>query len=326
MLRTALRDAGVGPRSIDYIEAHGTGTAAGDPVEIETIGRVMSTEPRERPCAIGSVKTNIGHTESAAGVAGVIKVALSLEQRTVPASLHLNTLNPAIPWAQLPVSVQTAAEPWPHNGHRPLAGVSGFGITGTNAHVILEGVDPQPSAGAGQESSELFTLSAHGHESLRNLATGWRDRLRTSETWPSSLSDLAYTAARRRTHHDHRLAIAAANRVELEENLSAWLTGEEAPAVHTGNVSRPVRRRAAFVFPGQGGQWAGMGCGLLKDEPVFRAVVEACDQAIRKHTGWSVVDRLVSPGSLEDIDVVQPVLFALDDGTRRIVALLGNRT
>jgi acyl transferase domain-containing protein/acyl carrier protein len=314
MLRTALRNADLDPGTIDYVEAHGTGTLVGDPVEIETIGRVVNTPGRQRPCAIGSVKTNIGHTESAAGAAGVIKVALSLERGTLPASLHYREPNPAIAWNQLPVKVQSATTAWPHSRPQRLAGVSGFGITGTNAHVVLENLtekrDAVRSAPDSENREHLFVLSAHSARSLKAVAQSWRDRLQSDSAWPASLTDLAYTAGVRRTHQEYRLAIVAASRAELDEKLAAWLQGEEAEGVRDGQRRSGMSGKAVFVFPGQGGQWHGMARGLMR-EPVFRSTLEECDAAIRKHTGWSVVERLMAAEMPENIAAVQPCLFAV---------------
>ena len=304
LLRGALRNARLDPGDIDYIEAHGTGTLVGDPVEIETIGRVVDTPARQRPCSLGSVKTNIGHTESAAGAAGVIKVALALERGVIPASLHVREPNPAIAWDELPVRLQRTTAAWPHAEPVRLAGVSGFGITGTNAHVILENVRATPPKTAAAADEYLFVLSAHSGQALKEVAAGWKERLTADAAWPSSLADLAYTAAVRRTHQDHRLAITAANRQELDERLSGWIEGEAARGVQVGSG------KAVFVFPGQGGQWHGMARGLMK-HAAFRDALEECDAAIRKHRDWSVIDRLSSPEPIEEIDAVQPCLFSV---------------
>lgn len=315
MLRAAFRSADVDAGTIDYIEAHGTGTLVGDPVEIETIGRVVATPGRLRDCRIGSVKTNIGHTESAAGVAGVIKAALSLKYGVLPASLHFRDPNPAIAWDQLPVRVEPATMPWPHDGPLRLAGVSGFGITGTNAHVVLQNFEADGELVCPESVPEvhdrLFVLSAQSRVALSARAQSWLDELRANPDWPASLGDLAYTSTVRRTHLEYRLAIVAATRNELEEKLSGWCDGDEIEGVHEGRERASVGK-VAFIYPGQGGQWRGMARDLMH-EPAFRSSMEACDAAIRKHTGWSVVDELHSDESAlrEDVAVVQPCLFAV---------------
>ena len=310
LLRGALRNARLDPGEIDYIEAHGTGTLVGDPVEIETIGRVVNTPARRRPCSLGSVKTNIGHTESAAGAAGVIKVALSLERGVIPASLHVREPNPAIAWDELPVTLQRTTAAWPHAEPVRLAGVSGFGITGTNAHVVLENLRATPPKTAAAADEYLFVLSAHSGQALKEVAAAWKERLTADASWPSSLADLSYTAAVRRTHQDHRLAVTAANRKELEERLSGRLEGEAAQGVQVGRKPDAARGKAVFVFPGQGGQWHGMARGLIKNA-AFRGALEECDAAIRKHRDWSVIDRLTGAEPIEEIDAVQPCLFSV---------------
>ncbi len=313
VLRQALRDARATAEEVDYVEAHGTGTPMGDRVEIESIGRVMAGRNRKRSCILGSAKTNIGHTEAASGIAGLIKTALSLERRTIPASLHFRDASPLIAWNELPIEIQTRTVPWPAGCDAPLAGVSGFGLTGTNAHAILQRYAVPQTVERSEGRPRTFVLSAHTADALRSLAARWRERLRADASWPSSMADLAYTAAVRRTHHEFRLAITAGSREELEEQLIGWLSGEQRPGLQSGR--RPEEMcRTVFVFPGQGGQWAGMGRSLFQTEPVFRDAVKACDSAIRRHAGWSVIERWMAPGAVsgfEDIDVVQPALFAV---------------
>ena len=207
MLRTALRDAGVAPQEVDYIEAHGTGTLAGDPVEIAAISSVVARGSRTQPCMVGSVKTNLGHTESAAGAAGLIKVALSLQHGAIPASLHFREPNHRIDWSRNVVAVPTMAAPWPAGPSASIGGVSGFGITGTNAHVVLQGYSAAAAVAKpdSRDGSQLFLLSATSPAALEARARSWRDRLLADSDWPASLPDLAYTSAARRTHHDFRL-------------------------------------------------------------------------------------------------------------------------
>ncbi len=314
MLRTAMRDAGVAPKDMDYIEAHGTGTMAGDPVEIGAIGAVMAEGSRKLPCMVGSVKTNLGHTESAAGVAGLIKVALSLDRRTIPASLHFREPNQLINWNEQAVAVQTKTAPWPDGEALPIAGVSGFGITGTNAHIVLQGVSVPVANRQIGERSDLFLLSAHTPAALEAQAASWRDRLVADASWPASLPNLAYTASARRAHHDFRLALVSRTRQELLHQINGWLAKQEQSGVRSGKQLVETKRRSVFVFPGQGGQWIGMGRTLLRDEPIFGEAMSRCDQAIRKYTSWSVTNRLLADdaaGVLNGIDVIQPVLFAI---------------
>ncbi len=313
MLRAALRDAQVGPEEVEYIEAHGTGTLVGDPVEIDAISSVLGGQ-RETPCLLGSIKTNFAHTEAAAGVAGLIKTALSLKRRTIPASLHFHQPNPRIPWGEIPVKIQSKTIPWPTSTPQPCAGVSGFGITGTNAHIVLQAPPARPAKREDSTAcAPLFLLSAQSGPALEARAGSWLSRLRTEPAWPPSLSDFAYTAAMRQTHHDFRLAFLAHTREELSQQLEAFLAKEEErPYLRSGRRMTTERRKTAFVYAGQGGQWPGMAQGLFRDEPVFREALLNCDRALQPLVGWSLVDRLNSDeeDALRDIDVVQPALFS----------------
>ena len=310
LLRSAFHSANVDPGAIDYIEAHGTGTPVGDPVEVETIGRVVDVPERKRPCLIGSVKTNIGHTEAAAGVAGAIKVALALQWGTIPASLHLREPNPAIDWNRFPVALQTATRPWPHAGAVRLAGVSGLGITGTNAHVVMENFETADAQSAEDSRNFIFVLSAHSDKALEAMAQSWLERLLSDPAWPPSLAGLAYTAGVRRTHHDFRVATVAGSRAELQGKLTQWLNGQQAERTHAGRRLLLQAPQIVFVFPGQGAQWPGM-ARVLFHEPVFHEALAKCDESIRRFTGWSVLDRLLAPQMPEDPSIAQPCLFAV---------------
>ena len=195
-----------------------------------------------------------------------------------------------------------------------VAGISGFGITGTNAHVVLEGVPAAPEISAAHDRFHLFLLSAHTEPALYARAASWRDRMLTDSAWPASLSDLAYTAGVRRGHHSFRLALVARTRQELLDKLNTWLAKQEQAGARSGKALPEEKRRAVFVFPGQGGQWIGMGRALLRDAPVFRESLTQCDAAIRKYTGWTVTERLQAPeaeSGLNRIEVIQPVLFGV---------------
>lgn len=311
MIRDALTDAGLSSADLQYIEAHGTGTAAGDPVELDALATVLRDSGRSQPCWVGSVKTNIGHTEAAAGMAGLCKVITALQHDQIPASLHFHNPTHAVQWDQLPLSVNREIRPWGYDGHR-IAGVNSLGITGTNAHAIVENApivaDRKPNCGL----SFLFVLSARSDAALEQVADSWRQRMVEDPAWPASLDDLAFTSAVRRTHHSHRLALVARNRSELNTQLCSWLAHEPTDFISTGKILQPSPR-LVFVYPGQGGQWTGMGRGLLEQEPVFREMLKSCDQALRPHTGWSVIEEILAPptSTAEDIDRVQPTLFAL---------------
>ncbi len=310
MLRQAYRSAGVSPGEAQYVEAHGTGTRAGDPVELGALGAVLAIDrPSGRPCRVGSIKTNIGHTEGAAGIAGLIKTALSVKHRVIPRSLHLERPNPEIPWDSLPLVIPTHQEPWPE-GDRTIAGVSSFGISGTNAHVVL-GAAPVVPAQPVTPRALLLALSGHSPVALTEMAQAWRAHV-------STLSDDVLTAAchaagARRTHHASRAAVTAPTRAALLDQLDALIAAEPREGVTIGRARDGVK--VAFVFPGQGSQWIGMGRRLYDTEPAFGAAMDDCDRAIAEETGWSVIAELRAEAErsrLAQIDVVQPALFAVE--------------
>ncbi|MCC6172910.1 MAG: SDR family NAD(P)-dependent oxidoreductase [Gammaproteobacteria bacterium] len=320
LLARACGDAGVEPASIGLVEAHGTGTRAGDPVEIGALGDVLARgRPADRLAWVGSVKTNIGHTEGAAGVAGLVKAALALHRETIPASLNFEQPNPAIPWSEIPLRIPTAAVPWPRGYEPRRAGVSAFGIAGTNAHVVLEEspleVRPESPAQSARSGPQLLLLSAASPEALVQRARDLQACLRQEVADPERLlSDVCYTAAVRRTHLEYRLAIAASRRDEMCQRLEEFAAGQASESCWQGRGSPGERRRIAFVYPGQGSQWLGMGRDLMGRSPSFRAAVGECDALIREQAGWSVIAELEADATtsrLSDIDVVQPVLFAL---------------
>ncbi|AUX47812.1 polyketide synthase [Sorangium cellulosum] len=318
LLRQALDSAGVSAADLGYVETHGTGTPLGDPIEMEALSDVVG-RPRAdgSACVLGAVKTNLGHLEAAAGVASVIKVVLSMQREAIPANLHFKALNPRISLENTPFVIPTEAVPWARGARRRLAGVSSFGMSGTNAHVVLEEA-PRPPAEdpAAEEGVAVLPLSARSPAALRSLAQAYRAFLTDRPPAPAwSLRDIAYTAGVRRGHHEHRLALVARSREELCEKLDAFMAGEARPGLAQGHAPAEQRPKVVFVLPGQGSQWPGMGRELLASEPVFRAAIEACDEAIRREAGWSLLDELSAEegrSRLGEIDVVQPALFAVE--------------
>jgi len=318
VLREAYRQAGVSPAKVQYVEAHGTGTLLGDPIEAKALGTVLGVErPPGQPCALGSVKTNLGHLEAAAGIAGLIKVALALRHREIPPSLHFEKPNPLIPFDELPLQVQTALSPWPADSGPALAGVSSFGFGGTNAHVVLEGAPPDILAMPDVEQKigpHLLPLSARSPEALQSLARAYQNFLATPES-AAALPDICYAASVRLSHHEHRLAITGNSPAQLMDSLEAFGRGEARTGLSSGHKLSSRRRKLVFVFPGQGGQWFGMGRRLLDQEPVFREVVERCDRAMRTYGDWSLLAELTAPDAaqsrLNEIDIIQPALFAI---------------
>jgi len=318
VIKMACRNAGIFPGQLQYVEAHGTGTSVGDPVEAQALGEVLSEgRPADDRCLIGSAKANIGHTEAAAGMAGLIKTALCLKNRGIPPSLHFQEPNPNIPWHELPLTVPIHATQWPPSSGPAFAGVSAFGLSGTNAHVILEESPyPSPSSNQTQSSSTpcLLTLSAHRLESLNKLAESYLPLLRGGARPAPALRDICYTASVRRDHHNYRLACVGHTSREMAEKLEAYLGGDLSSGVVANTRIPEARPKLVFAFSGQGSQYLGMGRRLFEQEPVFRDALKRCDEAIGEFAGWSLLKELFAEeGSsrLNETDVIQPVLFAI---------------
>ena len=320
LLRDACRDAAIDPRDVQYVEAHGTGTNAGDPVELGALGKVYGCPDRSAPCLVGSVKTNIGHTEAAAGVAGLMKVALSLWHGAIPASLHFREPNPKIPWEKIALAVQTHTTPWP-SPEPHIAGVTAFGLTGTNAHVLLEACPPEfARARAPRPSSDklcLVPLSAKSPQALDELIRSHRRHGDDADAPISDIADLAYTAALRRTHHGERLVLVVREPQEFDDKLDCFLRKEPTPGTSWGRTNAD-RAKVAFVFPGQGAQWTGMGRQLFRESPVFRDEIERCDTVMSRLVDWSLLGLFTTSDALpERIDVIQPALFAVSAALAR---------
>jgi acyl transferase domain-containing protein len=327
LLRAAYHDAGVSPGQVGYVEAHGTGTRVGDPVELAALGAVLSEgRPQGTRAYIGSVKTNMGHTEGAAGVAGLIKTALALQFGAIPPSIHCRELNPAIPWDKIPCEIPRAPREWPSAFSPRLAGVSAFGIAGTNAHVVLEQA-PALGAAAVQacpRQTQLLPLSAKSPEALRALAQSYADLL--SADAAAALHNVCWNAATRRTTLDHRAVFVAGDRIAMADALRRYASGEAAAA--EGVARADVSPKIAFVLPGQGAQWVGMARELIAREPAFRAALERCDKAARRFVDWSIMEQLAAdPDSeaflLSRIDVIQPVLVALGIAYAELLRTVG---
>ncbi len=325
VLREAYRRAAVSPGDIQYAEAHGTGTLLGDPIEAKALGAVLALDrSAERPCLLGSVKTNLGHLEAAAGIAGLIKVALALQHREIPPSLHFEEPNPHIPFEQLPLRVNTTLCPWPAQPDTALlAGVSSFGFGGTNAHVVVQGAPPLDSemhveqrenGNRDATSTYLLPLSARSAPALQSLARRYRDFLIDPESTPAPY-DICYTAGARRSHHEYRLAVTGNSAAQLADGLETFIRGKTRPGLCSGRKLSDRQRKLVFVYPGQGSQWFGMGRKLLKQEAVFRGAIERCDLAMRSHGDWSLLAELTSTDAahsrLNEVDVLQPALFAI---------------
>ena len=390
VMEDALRNAGLTPSDVDYVEAHGTGTTVGDPIEANSTGKAYGRgrDPND-PLLIGSVKTNMGHLEAAAGVAGVMKVVLSMNQGRIPRHLHFMTPTPAVDWDRLPLRVTAEAMEWPARADRPIrAGVSGFGSSGTNAHVLIEGygegrsrdIKGEGARGAENERQrpeprraargmarawprgssrripaslpEWFSsatppvdnpaprqvrclpLSGRSDDALRNLAArylswldGSVDELACENSADDSLlADMAWTAGTGRSHFRHRAGLVFRD----AESLRTGLQGLAAPdALGSGEPARDLAGKVAFAFTGQASQWVGMGGNLYDTEPVFRAVLDRCDEVIQEMRGASLLDvmfgRRDDAGDIDDPAWTQPAIYAVECALTALWSSLGIR-
>ena len=320
LLRDVYRRAGVSPRDVHYVEAHGTGTGVGDPIESRALGQVLGAgRGIDDACRVGSVKTNIGHLEPAAGIAGLIKVALALKHRRLPATLHFDTPNPGIPFAELGLRVQDEASDLPTQSPNNIMimGVNSFGFGGTNAHVVVSDVAPRevPIGPAAAPNPQLLLLSARSAAALSALADAYADFFGAD---PPALTDVCYSAAVRRGHHDHRLAVVGPDARTMSDTLRAFAQGAASPGLVSGHHrGSSAASPLTFVFSGNGCQWSGMGRELLTTEVVFRETLESVDAELRPYTGWSLVEELQADEAhsrLHRTEVAQPALFGIQLG------------
>jgi len=326
VVRAALASAGVSPADVGYVEAHGTGTALGDPIELNALGEVFSDthDAETRPLFVGSSKTNLGHTEPASGVIGMLKAILQIERGQIAPHLHFDKPSERIHWDELPVQVPTQLRPWPAYGPRRVGGVSSFGFTGTNAHIVLE--EAPPSAARSQErparTHHTLCLSARTPWSLRELCRRYVARLAgpdaaLPETWP----DIAYSAATGRSHLSQRIAITSDSCADARAQLQAHLESGK-PAAHVR-----IPPKVAFLFSGQGSQYAGMGRGLFESEPAFRAELERCDRVLAQEHGVSLIDALYGgthgESELSQTQLAQPLIVAIELALAALLATWG---
>ncbi|MCY3770559.1 MAG: SDR family NAD(P)-dependent oxidoreductase [Gemmatimonadetes bacterium] len=362
VIEDALDQAGVSPSDVEYLEAHGTGTTVGDPIEIDAVSEVYCRgRDADRPLLTGSVKTNVGHLESAAGVAGLIKAALVVRHGVIPKHLHFHDPNPGIDWENLPLRVTSEMTDWPRTGGRKrMAGVNSFGISGTNAHIVVEEYRPQdenqdsgrevagspialavslpeamdtvsgPPGDMEPRKARLLPLSGKSENALRELAgryLSWLDQRAADSTAGDAgleehLADMAWTSGVGRSHFDHRAGIAFHDLGSLRERLTG-LT-EDGPI----EIS-PKPAKVAFVYTGQGSQWVGMGKALYEQEPVARAVLDRCEAVFHEVRGTSLLDvmfgRNDAEGPLNDTAWEQPALFALESALTALWSSVGVR-
>nr|VFK24457.1 MAG: malonyl CoA-acyl carrier protein transacylase [Candidatus Kentron sp. MB] len=310
VIRRALENARVTPEEISYIEAHGTGTPLGDPIEVGALGTVFGkNHSSDSPLVIGSVKTNFGHLEGAAGIAGLMKIVLSLQHQEIPPHLHFVNPNPYIDWESLPFRVPTEPRPWSRGKTSRIAGVSSFGASGTNSHVVLEEAPSVEGSEGTERPLHVLTLSAKGEEALGELVQDYAMYLENHTEM--ALSDICLTANAGRSHFDHRLAVVAGTTEEARERLRAadYLVGK-------ASQGRP---RIAFLFTGQGSQYVGMGRQLYETQPVFREALGRCDAILRPYLDIPLLTLLYldledgdDADRLNNTQYTQPALFSLE--------------
>ena len=321
VIRTALANAKVEPEEISYVETHGTGTPLGDPIELKALATVLGQGHSEHPLMVGSVKTNIGHLEAAAGIASLIKMVLAMQHKAIPPHLHLKKLNPHIANEQLPLVIPTELTPWQTVDSEPqspyqkrLAGISSFAFSGTNSHLVLEEAPVQPSQPPEVERPiHLLTLSAKSETALAALAGRFERYL---ETHPSvSLADVCFSVNTGRSHFDRRLALVVKSSAQAREELAAIATRKASTEESeiSPNNSKP---KVAFLFTGQGSQYIGMGRHLYETQPTFRQTLDRCNELLHPYLNQSLLSILYpEPGTsspLNETAYTQPALFALE--------------
>lgn len=316
VIKQALKNANVNPSQISYVEAHGTGTSLGDPIELNAIKEVL-TQGRspDQSCWIGSVKTNIGHLEAAAGIASLIKVVLSLQHEEIPPHLHLTQLNPYISFEGTPFSIPVESQKWFADEEKRLAGVSSFGFGGTNVHIVLEEAPvTTPVESELERPKHIFKLSAKSEKSLRKLAQSYGAYLELHSQ--PSLVDICYTNNTGRSDFDYRLCLFIESTQQLHAQLCSFASYNETIGLLSGRINSQKDSKIAFLFTGQGSQYIGMGRQLYETQPTFRKTINLCNEILRSYLEKSLLEVLypkTGEGSLINETVyTQPALFALE--------------
>jgi acyl transferase domain-containing protein/NADPH:quinone reductase-like Zn-dependent oxidoreductase/short-subunit dehydrogenase/aryl carrier-like protein len=329
VIRAALANSRLKPADIGYVEAHGTGTPLGDPIEIKALNQVYGERPAGMPLQVGSVKTNIGHLEAAAGIAGVIKTVLALQHGVIPPHLHLKNPNPLIDWAGSAIAVPTRPTPWVvPQGSRRRAGISSFGFSGTNAHVILEEAPPAKAPPPAPAGAMPVTLSAQTPAALGELAGRLAQHLASSSgEQATDLAAFASTLALGRSHLVERIGFAAANvheaRARLEE-IAREGADAPLPGIARGRSTGGANPEVVFMFTGQGAQHVGMARGLYEGEPVFRAALDECAAGLEKELPRPLLEVMFSDAEmLDDTAYTQPALFSVSYALTRLWAHWG---
>jgi acyl transferase domain-containing protein/acyl-CoA synthetase (AMP-forming)/AMP-acid ligase II/aryl carrier-like protein len=317
VIHQALRQAGVATRQIGYVEAHGTGTSVGDPIEAGAIKTVLGrADGVSTPCFMGSIKANIGHSETASGIAGLLKAILCLRHGEIPRQIHFHQLNPGISLESTRITIPRRLEPWPEKLSPRLAGVNSFGFGGTNAHVVVEGPRPATSRRSGAERPQhVLTLSAKSESALTEVVRRFKDHLAAASAG-ESVADVCFTASTGRSHFPFRLAAVGGSALEMREKLEAFLQGKRITGLQSGQALRKQNHRIAFLFTGQGSQYPGMARQLYETQPTFYKTLNYCDQVLRPHMDRPLLSVLYPRTGehpvLDETAYVQPALFALE--------------
>ncbi|MEN9866274.1 MAG: MxaD, partial [Pseudomonadota bacterium] len=327
LLKKTLKLAGFDSADIQYAEAHGTGTAVGDPIEVNALGATLGQRPQDAtPCVIGSVKSNIGHTEATAGAAALIKTIMAMNHGVIPKNIHLNNVNPAIDLQALNVRLAAQHQPWPDvPGQTRKAIVNSFGFGGTNANAVLEQAPARSktSASYGADSYFWLPLSGKSEKSLQDNAANYLAFLNQTD---ANLADIAYSAATKREHFRFRAVVSGHTLEEMQQGLADLAANRPGNLHVQGKVLSEIKGRRCFVFSGMGTTWAGMGKKLYETEAVFRAALDRCDAALRPLTGWSLVEHMLQTEDQEKVhqtNIAQPAIFASQVALAELLASQG---
>lgn len=316
VIRDAMAEAGITPDSTSMYEAHGTGTNLGDPIEIQAISEVFASRSKELPpVALGSVKTNIGHLEACAGMAGMFKIILSMKHKTIPPHLHFNRPNPHIDFESIPFTIPTEPMQWDTNGKPRVAEVSSFGFGGANSHLVLEEAPEQNLAKSdASRPTHILTLSAKGDKALKELAGQFAATLEQEKE--IDLGALCYTSHNRRSHFSHRLALAVSEPDKTAAALKKWVEGKPSDATFAGTVNERETQKCAFLFTGQGAQYVNMGKELYNTHPAFKAALDQCADILKNHLEQPLLEVIFpkeEEGSpINETAYTQPALFAIE--------------
>ena len=317
LLNKTLKQAGFKYSDIQYAEAHGTGTAVGDPIEVNALGATLGDRDQAvDKCVIGSVKSNLGHTEAAAGVAGLIKTVMALQAETIPGNIHLNNVNPAIDEKGLNIELAHRQKPWTvASGITRKAVVNSFGFGGTNSNVVLEQAPVSLALNANQSPTvnhnyHALVISAKSKQALSDQAKAYQKFLKSTD---ASLHDICYSAAKKRDHYPHRAIINSCDIDSMIVELQRFIDGNSSIAINSAKVNSASNDEICFVFSGMGTTWAELGKKLYLQEPVFKQMLEGCDQALAKLSGWSLLEVMFNQNDDELIhstEYAQPAIFA----------------